>query len=177
MNLPRLLLLAALATTAHAAPFTQPRPGPSVPADAALVSGDTAIADGILTISVRSTGPEITQWTHVFLDIGDSRQSYDHNSERPCGFGLEILFEGELAYRFANDDPRIWSWTPIAGATVQRSIAGDTLTLRVPLAPLGLPADRAVHVFAVAYDENYATALDTLPRATLPWKLSVPAKR
>lgn len=167
-----MLAVAALApAAAFAAPFTQPRPGPAVPADAALISGDTSIAKGVLTIALRSTGPEITDWMHVFLDLGDSRQSYNHNSQRPAGFGLEILLEGTLAYRFSGDDPAVWTWTQIPGVTVERSIAGDVLTLRLPVSALGLPADRPVHVFAVAYTPDYAEPLDVLPRGTTPWRM------
>ena len=174
MNILRSSLFAALAAASlSAAPFTQPRPGAAIPADAALISGDTAIEKGVLTISLRSTGPEITQWLHVFLDVGDSRQSYNHNSERPAGFGLEIMLEGGLAYRFSGDDPGAWTWSQIAGVTVERKIAGDVLTLRLPVAPLGLPAGKPVHVFAVAYTPDYAETLDTLPRARAPWRMVV----
>ena len=174
MNIPRLFLLAALAAASlPAAPFTQPRPGPSVPADAALISGDTAIEKGVLTISIRSTGPEITAWLHVFIDIGDSRQSYNHNSQNPRGFGLEIMLEGENAYRFSGDDPSVWTWTQIPGVTVERSITDDVLTLRLPVAPLGLPADKPVHVFAASYTGDYAEPLDTLPRGSSPWRMVV----
>lgn len=174
MNIPRLFLLAALAVSSlSAAPFSQPRPGPSVPADAALISGDTAIENGVLTISIRSTGPEITQWMHVFIDIGDSRQSYNHNSERPCGYGLEYMLEGDKAYRFSGDDPGVWTWSQVAGVAVERAISGDVLTLRLPVAGLGLPADRPVHVFAVAYTADYAETLDTLPRGQAPWRMVV----
>lgn len=174
MNILRSSVLAALAAASvSAAPFTQPRPGVAVPADAALISGDTAIEKGVLTISLRSTGPEITDWVHVFIDVGDSRQSYNHNSERPCGFGLEIMLEGSLAYRFSGDDPSIWTWSPIEGVAVERKIAGDVLTLRLPVAPLGLPAGRPVHVFAVAYTGDYAESLDMLPRGKTPWRMVV----
>lgn len=174
MNISRLLLLAALAVTSlSAAPFTQPRPGPSIPADAALISGDTSIEKGVLTITIRSTGPEITPWLHVFIDIGDSRQSYNHNSQSPCGFGLEFMLEGNLAYRFSGDDPVVWTWTQVAGVAVEREIAGDVLILRLPVAPLGLPADRPVHVFAAAYTPDYAEPLDTIPRGKTPWRMVV----
>lgn len=174
MNILRSSVLAALASSSLlAAPFTQPRPGAAIPADAALISGDTAIEKGVLTISIRSTGPEITQWLHVFIDVGDSRQSYNHNSERPAGFGLEFMLEGNLAYRFSGDDPGVWTWSQIAGVVVERSIAGDVLTLRMPVAPLGLPADRPVHIFAVAYTPDYAETLDALPRGKAPWRMVV----
>lgn len=173
MKTVHVLLPLLLALSAHAAPVTQPSPGPAVPADAALISGDTSIEKGVLTIVLRSTGPEITQWTHVFIDIGDSRQSYNHNSERPCGYGLEYMLEGNLAYRFSGDDPSVWTWSQVAGVAVERQIAGDVLTLRLPVAPLGLPADRPVHVFAVAYTADYAETLDTLPRGRAPWRMIV----
>mgnify|MGYP001480168481 CR=1 FL=1 len=172
-NLRRFLFSLLAASSLSAAPFTQPRPGPAVPADAALISGDTAIEKGVLTISIRSTGPEITDWIHIFLDVGDSRQSYNHNSDRPCGFGLEIMLEGALAYRFNGDDPSVWTWSLIEGVAVERRIDGDVLTLRVPVAPLGLPAGRPVHVFAVAYTGDYAETLDTLPRGGTPWRMVV----
>lgn len=174
MNLLRSSLFAALtAVSLTAAPFTQSRPGVAVPADAALISGDTAIEKGVLTISLRSTGPEITDWVHVFIDVGDSRQSYNHNSARPGGFGLEIMLEGNLAYRFSGDDPSVWTWTQIPGLSVERQIAGDVLTLRLPVVPLGLSAGRPVHVFAVAYTPDYAETLDTLPRGREPWRMVV----
>lgn len=173
MKTAHLLLIASLALGAHAAPVTQPRPGPAIPADAALISGDTSIEKGVLTIALRSTGPEITPWIHVFVDIGDSRQSYDHKAQRPAGFGLEILLEGDFAYRFSGDDPAVWTWNQISGASVERQIAGDVLTLRVPVAPLGLALDRPVHIFAVAYTPDYAEALDSLPRGTSPWRMTV----
>lgn len=167
--LPLLALFSA--ATLSAAPFSQPIPGPAIPADAALISGDTAIADGVLTIALRSTGPEITDWMHVFIDIGDSRQSYNHNTQRAAGFGLEIMIEGTLAYRFTGDDPTVWTWTQIEGLTVERSISGDVLTLRLPVAPLGLRAGLPVHVFAATYTPNYAEPLDTLPRGPTPWRV------
>lgn len=174
MNTLRSILLATLAlTSAYAAPFTQPAPGPAVPADAALISGDTAIANGVLTIALRSTGPEITDWTHVFIDIGDSRQSYNHNSQRFAGYGLEIMLEGTLAYRFTGDDPTVWTWTQIEGVTVERSISGDVLTLRLPVAPLGLRAGVPVHVFAATYTPDYAEPLDMMPRGTTHWRMIV----
>lgn len=174
MNIPSFALIAALsAAVLGAAPFSQPRPGPAVPADAALISGATSIEKGVLTIAIRSTGPEITQWTHVFIDIGDSRQSYNHNTQSPCGFGLEFVLEGAQAYRFSGDDPSVWSWTPVAGVTVDRQIAGDVLTLRMPLAPLGLPADKPVHVFVATYTADYAEPLDVMPRGKTPWRIVV----
>lgn len=174
MNILRSSFFAALVVTSlSAAPFTQPRPGPSIPADAALVSGDTSIEKGVLTIALRSTGPEITEWTHVFIDVGDSRQSYDHKSARPAGFGLEILLEADRAYRFTGDDPSVWTWTQIPDVTVERQIAGDVLTLRIPVAALGLPRGRPVHVFAVAYTTDYAETLDTLPRGASPWRITI----
>ena len=173
MKTASILLLAFLALGAHAAPVNQARPGPAVPADAALISGDTSIEKGVLTIALRSTGPEFTEWTHVFIDIGDSRQSYDHKAERPAGFGLEILLEADRAYRFNGDDPSVWTWSQIADLSVERSIAGDVLTLRVPIGPLGLPLNRPVHIFAVAYTPDYAEALDTLPRGNTPWRMTV----
>lgn len=163
----------ALSLSAHAAPVAQQRPGPAVPADAALISGDTMIEDGVLTIAIRSTGPEITPWIHVFLDLGDSRRSYNHNSERPCGFGMEIMLEGDIAYRFNSDDPSVWAWTPIEGASVDRRISGDVLTLRLPVAALGLPGHRSIHVFAVAYTPDYQDTLDTLPRENTPWRVTL----
>lgn len=168
-----LFAAAALASALSAAPFTQPRPGPAIPADAALISGDTSIANGVLTIAIRSTGPEITDWIHVFIDLGDSRQSYNHNSQRPAGFGMEIMLEGSFAYRFSGDDPTVWTWTRIEGVTVERSIAGDVLTLRLPVAPLGLISGRPVHVFAAAYTPDYAEPLDTIPRGATPWRMVV----
>ncbi len=174
MHLLRFSLLSALAAASlAAAPVTQPRPGVAVPADAALISGDTAIEKGVLTIHLRSTGPEITEWMHVFIDIGDSRQSYNHNSERPRGYGLEILLEGESAYRFNGDDPSVWTWARIESLVVERRVVGDVLTLRMPLAPLGLPTGRPVHLFAVAYTPDYAETLDTLPRGVTPWRMVV----
>lgn len=170
-HLRSLLLAAATLSSAYAAPFTQPIPGPAVPADAALISGDTAIANGVLTIALRSTGPEITDWIHVFIDIGDSRQSYNHNSQRPAGFGLEIMLEGTFAYRFTGDDPTVWTWTQIEGVNVERSITGDVLTLRLPLAPLGLRPGLPVHVFAASYTPDYAEPLDMLPRGSTPWRM------
>lgn len=170
-----LLLLALLGSSALAAPFTQTAPDNAVPADAALVAANATVANGVLTLALKTDGGDFTSWTHVFIDLGpDARPSYDHSSGKPAGRGLEILLEGGQAYRFSGDSPSVWSWTPIAGVTVERTVTGSTLTLKTPLAPLGLPSGGTVKLFAVTYTANYADTLDTLPRDAHAWTFAVP---
>lgn len=174
---PFLPLLAFLCATvsAHAQPFTQPAASTTAPAGAGLIAANATVTNGILTISLKSNGGEFTAWTHVFIDLGPAaKPSYNHTSGKPAGNSLEILLEGAQAYRFTGDSPNVWSWTPLSGVTVERTVTGDTLTLKTPLAPLGLPSGGAIKLFAATYTENYADTLDTIPRDTRAWNLVVP---
>ncbi|MFA6962309.1 MAG: discoidin domain-containing protein [Opitutaceae bacterium] len=175
---PTLLLFLALlgaTVTAQSQPFTQPASATNAPAGAGLIAANAAVANGILTLSLKSNGGDFTAWTHVFIDLGPAaKPSYNHTSGKPAGNGLEILLEGAQAYRFTGDTPYVWSWAPLSGVTVERTITGDTLTLKTPLAPLGLPSGGTVKIFAATYTENYADTLDTIPRDTRSWTFAVP---
>jgi hypothetical protein len=170
-----LLFLALLCSPAFAQPFTQPATATDAPEGAGLIAANAAVANGILTLSLKSNGGDFTAWTHVFIDLGPAaKPSYNHTSGKPAGNGLEILLEGAQAYRFTGDTAYVWSWTPLSGVTVERTITGDTLTLKTALAPLGLPSGGTVKIFAATYTENYAATLDTLPRDTRSWTFTVP---
>ncbi|MFA6287336.1 MAG: hypothetical protein WC661_08090 [Opitutaceae bacterium] len=168
-------LFALLCATVSAQPFTQPATSTTAPAGSGLVAANATVSKGILTLSLKSNGGEFTSWTHVFIDLGSAaKPSYNHTSGKPAGNSFEILLEGAQAYRFTGDSPNVWSWSPLAGVTVERTVTGDTLTLKTALAPLGLPAGATVRLFASTYTENYADTLDTLPRNTGVWSLAVP---
>lgn len=170
-----LLLLALLVPAAWAQPFTQPPSATGVPASANLTNATATVANGILTLTLKASGGEFTAWTHVFIDVGPATSpSYNHSSGQPAGRGMEILFEGGQAYRFAGETSTVWSWTPIADVTVERIVTGTTLTLKSPLAALSLPSGGTVKIFAATYTENYADTLDTLPRDTRAWSFVVP---
>lgn len=167
------LLVAAV--SAHAQPFTQPAASTTAPEGSGLIAANATVANGILTLSLKSNGGDFTAWTHVFIDLGPAaKPSYNHTSGKPAGNGHEILLEGAQAYRFTGDTAYVWSWAPLSGVTVERTITGDTLTLKTALAPLGLPSGGTVKIFAATYTENYADTLDTLPRDTRPWTFAVP---
>ena len=168
-------LFVLFCATLSAEPFTQPAASTTAPAGAGLIAANATVANGILTLSLKSNGGDFTAWTHVFIDLGPAaKPSYNHTSGKPAGNGLEILLEGAQAYRFSGDSPTVWSWTPLSGVTVERTITGDTLTLKTPLAPLGLPSGGTVKIFAATYTDNYAETLDTLPRDTRAWTFAVP---
>jgi hypothetical protein len=169
------LLFALLCSSVSAQPFTQPAPAVGVPSEAALTSAKTSVSNGILTIELKAKGGEFTAWTHVFIDLGASaKPSYIHSSGNPASTSLELLFEGAQVYRFSGESPSVWSWTPLPGVTVERTISGDTLTLKTPLAPLRLPSGGTVKFFASTYTGDYADTLDTIPRDTRSWNFTVP---
>ncbi|HEY9249225.1 MAG TPA: hypothetical protein VIO38_08840 [Rariglobus sp.] len=172
--LPLFALLCATFSV-QAQPFTQPAAATTAPKGAGMLAANATVTNGILTLSLKSNGGDFTAWTHVFIDLGPAaKPSYNHSSGAPAGNGLEILFEGTQAYRFTGDSPTVWSWAPLSGVTVERTVAGDTLTLKTPLASLGLPPGGTVKIFAATYTENYADTLDTLPREMRSWSFTVP---
>jgi hypothetical protein len=171
---PFIALLCAVASV-QAQPFTQPATSTTAPEGSGLIAANAAVANGILTISLKSNGGEFTAWTHVFIDVSPAaKPSYNHTSGKSAGNGHEILLEGAQAYRFTGDTAYVWSWAPLSGVTVERTVTGDTLTLKTALAPLGLPSGGTVKIFAATYTENYADTLDVIPRDTRSWTFTVP---
>lgn len=171
------LLFTLLASAVSAQPFNQPAPASAAtaPIGTSLLSGNATVASGILTITLKTKGGEFNAWSHVFIDLGPAaKPSYAHTSGVPAGTSLELLFEGSQVYRFSGESSSVWAWTPLAGVVVERAVVGDTMTLKTPLANLGLPSGGTVKLFAASYTPDYTESLDTLPRDTRSWTFNVP---
>lgn len=170
---PRLLaasaLLAALCSASAPAAFRQPAPVAPTPAGAALAEGECRAEGGRLVVVLRADAAPITAWTHVFLDVAEAGPGFRHGSGAPAGRGLDLLIEGDAVYRFSGTAADVWAWTRLPDVVAARSISGDTLTLSLPLAALGLDPARLPRVFAATYAENYSATLDTLPRGDAAW--------
>ncbi|MFV0338185.1 MAG: hypothetical protein ACK5LK_08090 [Chthoniobacterales bacterium] len=162
-------------TSIYAEPFTQDGEATqsAAPPTATLVSANAEDLDGTLTITVESVDPDITPWTHVFLDTDGEETGFQHASNVAAGKGLDILLEGNIAYRFSGEDPTAWNWKQIPDVVVERSISGNTLTVSLPVAALELTKDSALKGFIATYVEDYASTLDTLPREDKKWKISL----
>lgn len=156
-----------------AAPVVQPTPSDSSTPEAVLIEADAQVRDDRLVVVLRSFKAPITPWTQVFFDVAERTPSFRHPSGGVAGEGLDILVEGESVYRFAGAKSDVWNWTPLPGVSVRRSLAGDTLTLDMPIAALGFEAARAPRAFAATYTQDYGATLDTLPRGVATWTLDV----
>jgi len=167
------VLVAALASFTYAQGATEPLRQEALDGVApseTLVAGVAAIVDDNLVIEVMG-GERPSAWIHMFIDSDGNKQTgFNHYLGASAGLGLDMMIEGDIAYRFSGEDSSVWSWTPDAAVSVSKSYRKDILIIKLPASVAKL--SEAPTFLSVVYTGDYAEAIDCLPRNGGVWTIS-----
>ena len=135
-----------------------------------LVAGIAALDGNALIIEVMGE-ERPSPWLHMFIDSdGDKQTGFNHYLGGTAGRGLDMMIEGDIAYRFSGEDPSVWSWTPDTTVSVNRRYHEDVFVVELPASAVKL--SQTPTFLSVVYTDGYAEALDSLPRNGSVWTVS-----
>lgn len=141
--------------------------GDASPPAADLVQGGVTTSGGSLVVMVRVAGQAQIDGFHLFIDSDGNRSTgYDTTN---IG-GADVMIEGGTLYRHAGANANDWNWNQIGTAMYES--AGSTLTVRAPMATLGLASGDVVNVAFSTTGADWATA-DSMPDYE-PCSLTIP---
>jgi uncharacterized protein (TIGR01370 family) len=172
-----IFLVSALSATTYADVSTdaiRQEALPNATGSETLVAGIAAIVDKNLIIEVMGN-ERPSPWIHFFIDSDSNKETgFNHYLGGQAGLGLDIMIEGDIAYRFSGTDSSVWSWTPDPSIVVAKNYQDDILAIELPASSVELSDSPTF--FSVVYTRDYAEAVDCLPRSGSTWTIASESK-